>query len=200
MLDKSFFQNIKIIVFDLDGTIVNLNVNWTYLKELLKKRYYEIYNENCEFKRISDCLNKIVEKKDEKELLNFFKFIQNFELKTINKTQPIEEIIYLIKNKEKFFISPDMKLVILSLNTRKTIIKALKLFDIFEEFSYIIGKEDVRKWKPDPQGLLKIKEHFNVGNHEIIYFGDKEKDLLTGKNANIQSYFIYDLIDFVKSN
>ena len=197
MLDRSSFQNKKIIIFDLDGTIVDLDVNWKYLKQMLKKRYYNKYHEDCEFKSISECLNKIVEKRDETELSEIFKIVEDFELKTINRTEPIDEILYFIRNIEQLSFLLNIKLAILSLNTRKTIIKALKLFDILKNFSIIIGKEDVRKWKPDPEGLLKIKSYFNVEIHEIIYFGDKEKDLLTGKNANINSYLINDLIDFI---
>ena len=70
MLDRSSFQNKKIIVFDLDGTVVDLDVNWNYLKQMLKKRYYNKYREDCEFKSISECLYKIVEKRDETELLD----------------------------------------------------------------------------------------------------------------------------------
>ncbi|MBY9007176.1 MAG: HAD family hydrolase [Candidatus Lokiarchaeota archaeon] len=200
MLEKSSFYKKKIIVFDLDGTIVDLDVDWTYLKENLKKRYFKKYNEDCEFVSISECLNNIVKREDEIELLEIFKIVEDFEMKSINRTKPIDEIVSFIKNITDIPFLQEVNLSILSLNTRKTIKEVLKLFKIYKYFNLIVGKEDVRYWKPNPEGLLKIKSHFKVENQEIIYFGDKQKDLKTGKNANIDSFLINDLIDLIAKN
>jgi len=194
------FKNKKVIVFDLDGTIVNLPVNWEHIKNLMTERFNEVYNEKCEFIHISACLDRIVEKNDERELQNFFKMLEEYELSSIqtNKGEiQIFEIIYFIKNVEKFGVPKNIKLAILSLNTRKAIKEALKLTTIEDRIDYIVGREDIRKWKPDPEGLLKIKEHFKVKKDEMIYFGDLDKDIMTGKNAKIKSYLIDDLIKVV---
>ena len=88
-------------------------------------------------------------------------------------------------------------MAILSLNTRKTIISSLKLAKIYNKFEIIVGREDVRKWKPNPEGLLKIQNHYNVRSEEMIYFGDLRKDVLTGNNAGIDAFLINDLISLV---
>jgi len=200
MLDKSSFYKKKIIIFDLDGTIVDLDVDWKYLKNILRNRYSAKYKEYCEFRSISDCLNQIVKKKDEEELLEIFKIVEDFEIKTINKTRPINEVISFIKNISNLPFLYNIKLAVFSLNTRKTIIQALTLFNIFNKFDFIIGKEDVRYWKPNPEGLLKIRSFFDVEKEDMIYFGDTERDLITGINANIDSVLIYDLIEFIVNN
>lgn len=56
----------------------------------------------------------------------------------------------------------------------------------------------MRRWKPSPDGLFKIQEHYKILKDEIIYFGDLKNDLLTGKNAGIEAYLINDLIDLVR--
>ena len=96
---KIIFDNKKIIVFDLDGTIVNLTADWIALKDVLIKKYKEIYNDNCDFKRISKCLDSIVKKNDEQVLENFFDIIRHYELENIKETQPIDETIFLSKIK-----------------------------------------------------------------------------------------------------
>ena len=58
-------------------------------------------------------------------------------------------------------------------------------------------QEDVRKWKPNPDGLFKIRDYYNVSEDDMIYIGDLEKDVTTGKNAGIDAYLIYDLINLV---
>jgi HAD superfamily hydrolase (TIGR01549 family) len=198
MLDLALLKDKKVIIFDLDGTIVNLTADWQTLKNILKDRYTKLYGNKCEFRSISGCLSKIVEKQDEKELQNFFDIIRTYEMENIHETVPIGEIVYFIKHKEKFGINEGTKFAILSLNTRRTIKKSLELAGIEDQFDLIIGREDVRSWKPEPVGLLKIKDHFNVKKEDMIFFGDLENDIKTGKNASIEVYYIDDLITAIK--
>ena len=191
------FTGKKLIVFDLDGTIVDLAVDWMSLKDLLVERYEELYQESCDFKSVSKCLEKMVEKQDESNIQNFFDIIRHYELKNIRDVKLIDETIFFINNKNLFGIENEMKFAILSLNTRDTIIRALEIADITDKIDYIVGREDVRKWKPDPEGLIIIKNHFKIKKEEIIYFGDMKKDLLTGENAGIDTYLIDDLINVV---
>ena len=196
-MKKLLFKDKKVIVFDLDGTVVRLAADWVTLKNKLLEKYSKLYDEKCSFESMSVCLSKIVEKGDEKVLKNFFDIMRRYELENIKQNQPIEETIFFINNKELFGCNKDAKLAILSLNTRDTIIKSLKLANISNEIDLIIGREDVRKWKPDPEGLLKIQDYFNINNEDMIYFGDLEKDILTGKNAGIKAYLIDELIQLV---
>ncbi|MFW9947809.1 MAG: HAD family hydrolase, partial [Candidatus Odinarchaeota archaeon] len=68
---------------------------------------------------------------------------------------------------------------------------------IYEKIDFIVGREDIRKWKPEPEGLLKIKEYFGVKKDEMVFIGDLDKDLLTGQNAGIESLLVDELIELV---
>jgi len=194
---KISFDGKKVIIFDLDGIVVNLSADWMSLQKALIDQYKEIYNEECTFSSISACLSKIVEKNDIQNLEIFFNIIRQYELENIQENEPIEETIFFINNKVLFGVKNNTKLAIFSLNTRATIIRSLKLANILDKFDFFVGREDVRKWKPDPEGLLKIKNNFKVKKEEMIYFGDLEKDILAGKNAGIEAYLIYDLINYI---
>ncbi|MFX0139519.1 MAG: HAD family hydrolase [Candidatus Hodarchaeota archaeon] len=196
MIETSL-KNKKVIVFDLDGTIVRLTADWISLKENLILKYQRIYKEKCDFKSISACLSEIVNRGDEEVLKNFIDIIKHYELKNIEGTQPIEETVFFINNLEFFEGKQDVKLAVLSLNTRETIIRSLKLADVSNKIDLIIGREDVRKWKPNPEGLLKIQDFFKVNKEDVIYIGDLEKDILTGNNAGIEVYLIDELIQLV---
>jgi beta-phosphoglucomutase-like phosphatase (HAD superfamily) len=197
-MEKKFrFERRKAIVFDLDGTIVKLNVNWRELKNLLSQRFYDLYGIQYEFRSITECLMKVLEKEDEKEFANLLDIIEQFELKNIAKGAYLEDTLFFIKNLELFNIPEGTKLAVLSLNMRKTIIKSLKNANICKKIDYIVGREDLRRWKPKPDGLLKIQEHFNLKSEDLIYFGDLQKDLDTGKNAGIDAFLIDELIHHV---
>ena len=198
MENKFCFERRKAIVFDLDGTIVKLNVNWRELKNLLSRRFYDLYGVHYEFRSITECLMKVLEKEDEKEFANLLNIIERFELKNIAKGAYLEETLFFINNLEFFNVREGTKIAVLSLNMRKTIIESLKNANLCEKIDYIVGREDLKRWKPNPDGLLKVQEYFNLERKDLIYFGDLQKDLNTGKNAGIDTFFIDELIDLVK--
>ncbi|MHA1147632.1 MAG: HAD family hydrolase [Promethearchaeota archaeon] len=193
------FKNKKVLVFDLDGTLVDLNVDWIALKKLLSDRYVQIYKGgDCEFKSISGCLDYIVERDDEEELKEFFNLIRKHELKGVPTSKPIKESIFFIQNLQKYGVNPETKLAIFSLNTRACIEAALELANIKEKFTFIVGREDVRSWKPDPEGLLKIRDALDVKVDEMMYIGDMPKDLKAGEKAGIESYYIDEIFKIIK--
>jgi phosphoglycolate phosphatase len=198
MLKKSLLRQKELLIFDLDGTIVKLAVDWQALKKLLSNRYSKRYNNACQFNSISTCLSYIVSEDDEKELLRFFDIIRKHELENISESKIIRETVYFIKHKEDFGVSPDVKFAVLSLNTRAAIKESLKQTDLGEEFDYIVGREDVRRWKPEPEGLLEILDHYDMPKDKALYIGDMQKDMVTGKNAQVDAVLITDLIELVK--
>jgi len=198
MMDASSLKSKKVIVFDLDGTIVRLAADWHALRKALNARYSEKYKEKSNFHSMSNLLSSIVARGDEEELHHNFSIMQNFENENITKNEPIKDIIYFINNKELFGVNSAVKLAVFSLNTKATIIKSLQLAGVVKKFEFFIGREDVKTWKPEPEGLLKIRDHFQVLSKDMIYFGDLKKDLLAGVNAGVESYFISDLKKLVK--
>jgi beta-phosphoglucomutase-like phosphatase (HAD superfamily) len=199
MKQKNIFKGKKVIVFDLDGTIVRLKANWHALKDVLSKRYSEKNQESCAFSSISECLSNIVKKGDEEELQKNFKIIRQYELENITETEIIPEIVDFIKNKERFGISNDMKIAVLSLNTRQTIKESLMIAGLSDSIEKVIGREDVRSWKPEPEGLIKLINHFSISPDELIFFGDMKKDLIAGEAANVDSYYVDELIEYVRN-
>jgi len=100
-------KNKKVIVFDLDGTVVKLTADWQLLKDILIDKFREYYDAECNVKRISSCLNEVVQRGDETVLQRFFDIIREFELKSMNKAYPIEETVKFIINKEIFGVKEE---------------------------------------------------------------------------------------------
>lgn len=194
----NIFRDKKVIVFDLDGTIVKLHAPWHALKDVLTQRYSNRHEEECDFNSVSACLSEVIKYGDESELLENFEIIQKYELENIKETEAIEEVVYFINNKEKFNIDPDDIFAVFSLNTKRTIMESLDIAGISNKIAFTIGREDVRKWKPDPEGLIRIKEKFNVSTEQMVYFGDMEKDMAAGKAAGVDSFFIDTIIKMVR--
>ncbi len=62
----------------------------------------------------------------------------------------------------------------------------LKKFDSEELIDLIVGAEDVRVEKPNPEGLLWAVEHLGIGKEDVLYVGDSIVDAKTAKNAAVE--------------
>lgn len=50
-------------------------------------------------------------------------------------------------------------------------------------FSIVITADDVRKAKPNPEGIQKALKHLEVGPNDAIMVGDSEFDIIAGRHA-----------------
>lgn len=75
---------------------------------------------------------------------------------------------------------------------------------------FVVGSDDVSVPKPDPEGLLKMIDHFGLKNHEVFYVGDSLVDAKTAMSANVdfiavttgmtkkEQFFQYPLVDMIE--
>lgn len=74
---------------------------------------------------------------------------------------------------------------IVSTKRRSTIEETLIESGLDDFFDVIIGYEDVKELKPDPEGLLKGMEELGGNKHDSVYVGDSLIDIQTAKNAGM---------------
>jgi phosphoglycolate phosphatase len=79
----------------------------------------------------------------------------------------------------------DVKLGIVSTKFRYRIESILRREDLLGSFSVIVGGEDVTRYKPDPEGLLKAVEALEVSPLKSVYVGDSVVDAETAERAGI---------------
>lgn len=65
--------------------------------------------------------------------------------------------------------------------------RGLDLFDIFSFFDTFVGANDTEKHKPHPDPILKALENLNIKPEEALMVGDTPFDILCGKNAKVST-------------
>jgi len=60
-------------------------------------------------------------------------------------------------------------------------------FGLMDKFDVLIGREHVQNPKPHAEPILKALEKFDTDNKEIWMIGDTQMDLLSAKNAGVNS-------------
>jgi phosphoglycolate phosphatase len=178
---------IELIIFDLDGVIINSgadiasSVNYT-LKyfgkaELPEKEIISYVGHGSE-KLIRTCF-----KGEEEELIKaaLYVYIGYYLEHCVEKTKlynNLEETLNFFKYK---------KMAIVTSKPEKIATKILKELGISDYFYLIIGPESVEELKPNPQGLLKVLKILKEIPENAIMIGDSYSDVEVGKTACVHT-------------
>jgi len=187
--EKGLFMKKNLIIFDLDGTLLNtlddLTDSTNYALEKFgytkhKLEDIQSFVGNGVAKLIERALPDGVNNADYKNVLETFK--QHYSKNMYNKTAPYPQIIEMLKTLKK----NNCKLGVVSNKFDKAVKNLCKTF--FNDLIDIAAGENEAigiKKKPAPDIVFSVMKEFSADNSNTIYVGDSEVDILTAKNANI---------------
>lgn len=180
-------RNIKGVIFDLDGTLIDSMWVWHEIDvDFLKKRGLEL----------PDGLQKEIEGMSFTETAVYFK--ERFNLKESVEEikaewdemtlQYFNEHVTLkkgVKELLEYLKSKNMKIGIATSNTKERTRDILKKFDILHYFQTIRTSCEVKKGKPHPDVFLKAAEDLNIQPESCLVFEDTYAGVLAAKRAGM---------------
>lgn len=205
-------ENKKVIIFDLDGTLIDSVGIWNAIDEELIKQIgtLPLGNENIAKQR-DDTLKKFQNESD--MYLAYFDFLKEKYQSSLTKEE-IKTLRYQIADdylKTKVDYKPNAEkvlkilkqkgytLAIASTTSRhciniyqtqnKNIINKANLNDMF---SLILTKDDITTKKPSPEVHEKIMEQLKVTKEQCLIIEDSLIGVEAAKNAGIQVAVMYD--------
>ncbi len=181
-------EKINLIIFDLDGTLIDSTteiayiVNCTLKKNGYSERSQKFYTENIG-SGISDLLKKSLPKKYDEDFMSLLSETKFFYSTYLNKKSQVFTGVYRILNLLK------AKNICIGIVTNKLHELALRCVNYyFSEYDIVtIGAEHIFKRKPDPSSAVEIMKLYNIQPKESIFVGDSIIDIQTAKNANMIS-------------
>lgn len=180
----------KGIIFDLDGTLLDsIEDIRDSMNEVLKKFNLSTFNYKKYKMKVGGGFRDLVIKSlpegtDEETIeKSMVMFSDSYSENYLNKTKPYNGIMNVLTELKKQGIK-------LGVNSNKRDDYTNDLVDRhFNEIPFIKvygDREGIIK-KPDPTSALEIAKHMDLGVEEILYIGDTKIDILTAKNANMDS-------------
>ena len=172
-------NNIKLIIFDLDGVLINSLNNMKYaLKNTNKKLGLKL--EFSKYRKyiglpFFEILKKIGVKKNFKEIEKNYRF---FSKKKINKIKINKSTINELKKLKKEYR--------LAIFTSKDKNRTLKITKKINYFSHIVSSEELKRGKPHPEGINKILKISKSKKKNVIYVGDSLYDYIAAKKAKVK--------------
>jgi HAD superfamily hydrolase (TIGR01509 family) len=176
---------IKLIIFDLDGVLVDAkNIHYLTLNEALGSKYeisWEEHLNKYDGLKTNEKLKLLTTSKGLPPSLYNEIWLKKQEL-TINelkKITPNDVLKYTIKelSHQKY------KIAVCSNSIRKTILTVLSKLDIIEYFDYIVSNEDVNNSKPHPEMYWKTISYFGVLPEETLIIEDSPFGLLAANRS-----------------
>lgn len=178
-------MNKKLIIFDMDGTLVN--------SSLTIANAINYVRQNLGFEPMEQ--NHILKHVNEPDInpAQFFYHATSFdadherwfsEYYTKNHEQElvlyngIKELLYALKDK-------GYKLAVATNAYRGSTIESLSHLNVLGIFDGIACYDDVEQGKPHPDMLHKLLDELNFLNNETIFVGDGPRDEIASKRAEI---------------
>lgn len=181
---------IKLVVFDLDGTLVDSVYDLAdAVNTVLENNNYPSHNTEKYYHFVGDGTLKLVERalgdncKDSSEVERIHnQFLKQYSMHCLDKTIAYDGVKELLDKLE------DMKILTAVASNKTDVFTKQIVKELFSGHNFFeaVGKLDGVPKKPSPEIVFNILKKADVKTDEVLYVGDSDVDVLTGHNAGLQ--------------
>lgn len=173
---------LKAVLFDMDGVIIDSFDAWLNVVNLARKELNlnnmskEEFRDEAWGTSVQADVKKYYKDKTVEEISALYKRLM---LESIDKTRLMPGVMSILESARKKGIKTG-----LVTNSFKSIVsKALEFHKIDGCFDAVVTADDVERVKPYPDPLVKICEKLGIMPQEALYVGDTKTDYKAGKAA-----------------
>ena len=171
---EGMLKEAPLVIFDLDGTLYDIVVDW---KEL-KKRVYKLLRDSGS-REPSSLREAYLISAENDELKERILAVQSrMEGADLDKAVPVRKGQAVLAWRK----SRSMKNALFTSNTRRT---AESLLDT-EDFTAVVSVDDVALPKPSPDGLNRILERSGISPRDAILLGNSHYDSGSADAAGVR--------------
>jgi phosphoglycolate phosphatase len=164
----------EVVVVDLDNTLCKLEVDWSEVKAGLE-RLAKAAGADVEDEGIWPLMEAAQQPGREPLLADMERLVTAAELAGAGGPRNQALVNWLEQD--------GRPVSVLSLNSEAAVKRALSSHGLDERVSHVVARDQVRRVKPDPEGMLLLASQHGVDPSRILFIGDKDGDRECAENA-----------------
>ena len=178
-------DKIKLVIFDLDGVLVEAkNIHYDALNDALGKEYAISWNEHLstyDGLKTNQKLDMLTERKGlpTSSHTDIWIHKQKLTLEKLKQLEPSDVLIELMDS----LVERGYKIAVCSNSIRKTVLTVLSKLGIMEYMDYIISNEDVENSKPHPEMYWNAISKMKCLPEETLIVEDSPYGLLAAARS-----------------
>ncbi len=193
-MPKKMLDNVKAMIFDMDGTLMDSMWIWPDIDDYYVKKYDLV---------LPDDFHTAIEGKAYRETAQYFIDVLHMSMDVEAIMKEWTQLAYE-RYKNDVFLKPGAKELlkygkekgivfgIATSNGRSLVDMVLKERNIQQYFQSVRTSCEVGKGKPSPDVYLKVSEDIGVSPENCLVFEDVPMGILAGKRAGMRVCAIYD--------
>lgn len=166
-------DNIRVLVFDLDGTLVKLPVDWNSVVQQLS----EVVG-----KKVNSVLGVLNQYFNTSLYSRINKVLEVHELKSINELEILDNSVSLLRK-----LSNRYRISIVTMQSRRVAREVVHRMGISDIIDTILTREDARNRIEQLSYLLKILDE---PSQNVLFIGDKALDVIAAYVNNVRSVIV----------
>ena len=168
------------VVYDLDGTLVDLDVDWS----AVATDVLEVY-ERADVEPPSQDLWELLETASdvglEADVESAIAAHERTGAETAPRLTHADELV-----------ERSVPVGVCSLNCESACRIALEVHDLLQTVDVVVGRDTVDTWKPHPEPLLETVRTLEAEPETALFVGDSPRDRLTAERAGVAFEFVDD--------
>lgn len=182
-------MSIELIIFDLDGTIVDTCEDITNALNFCLENYgITIFTKNEVKKMIGEGVRNFIKKVlEQRELSNDLLeelldcFVNYYSEHISDFTRPYTGVVETLEKLR------GIKKAVISNKLTNLSMKTLSNLGLINYFNFVAGNDFFPEQKPSPLPILKTLEKFNTSKENALIVGDSILDITAGKFAGVKT-------------
>lgn len=182
-------KKIKLIIFDLDGTLVDAyaaiinSFNYT-MQRLNYPRRQHLVIRRAVGHGDENLLKPFLNLKDLKKALGLYRRHHEKALLRYSRLfAHVKKVLGYLKNR-------GYKLAVASNRPTKFSWILMRHLGIDKYFDYVLCADRLKQGKPHPEILLRIMQKFNASPRQTLYVGDMDIDAKTARRAKVKAVLV----------